>query len=83
MGVFNVSPPITITYAGYVPSGVVNGTDYELAEFYGFRHDGLLLDAKRVVCRGYGSPWMLGYELGGLIGNYSGMAAICEWDLIY
>ena len=31
MGILDISPPITITDKGNVPSGVANGTGYELA----------------------------------------------------
>ena len=40
MGIVDVSPLISITNAWYVPGGVTYGTGYELAEFYGFWHDG-------------------------------------------
>lgn len=39
MGIVDVSPAISITDAGDVPSGVVDCTGDELAEFYGFWHD--------------------------------------------
>ena len=42
VGVFNVPPLVSITDTGNIPSGVVNGTGYELAELNGFWHNGLL-----------------------------------------
>ena len=38
---------ITITDTWNVPGGVVNGTGYELAKFYGFWHDGPPLEWKK------------------------------------
>ena len=41
VSVFNVPPLVSITDTGNVPRSVVDGTGYELAEFYGSLHDGL------------------------------------------
>jgi hypothetical protein len=39
LAVFDVPPPITVLDFGNVPGGVIYGTGYELAEFYGSWHD--------------------------------------------
>lgn len=64
---------------------MADGTGYELAELYGLCHDGLLWiwTQKRRPVVVTGLPRELGYELDVLIGNHSGMAAICGEKLIY
>jgi hypothetical protein len=54
VGIIDIPPPITITDTRDVPGGVADGTGYELAEFYGFWHDGLLSNAKKATCLGDG-----------------------------
>jgi hypothetical protein len=63
--VVDISPPITITDTGNIPGGVVDGTGYELAELYRFKHRRSPKNAKRATCRDDKPPWMLGYELFG------------------
>ena len=63
LAVFDVPPAISITDAGDVPGGVVDCTGYELAEFYGFWHEGLLSNAKKATCRGDRSPRMVGKRI--------------------
>ena len=68
MGIVDVPPLITITDTRDVPRGVIDGTGYELAEFYGFWHDGLLgiWTQKRRPVVGTGSPWVLDHEWAGI-----------------
>jgi hypothetical protein len=42
VGILDIPPPITVAYFRDVPSVVVYGTGYELAEFYRFFHGRLL-----------------------------------------
>ena len=61
VGVVDISPVATITDTGNVPGGVVDGTGYDLAEFYRFFHDSLLWTQKRrpVVVTGRPGCWFM------------------------
>ena len=51
--VVDITPVATVTDTGNIPGGVANGTGYELAEFNGFWHSGLLWiwTQKKATCR--------------------------------